>query len=122
MFSTYAKLPDVLSVAELQSHFDQVIAGLQSGPQATDSARDLLELALRQVNSGEALDAARSQAICEWIQAQWQPVDEVLTDRLLGSIVNLNLQACVSLLDNALADANTPEESRELIAVARGEL
>lgn len=122
MFSTYAKLPDVLTTAELQPYFDQVLANLQTGSQAHVSARDLLELALRQAQTAEALDPARSQQISNWIRSQWQPADESLTDHLLGSIVNLKLQACLPLLDSALADPATPQESRELIASARQEI
>ena len=121
MISSYAKLPESLNETELAPHFDQLIASLPDG-QATDKARDLLELVLRQANTGAELDPDRSRQISDWVVSKWQPADESLTDHLLGSIVNLNLQACLPLLDSALADPATPEASRELIESARREM
>ncbi|SMQ77976.1 hypothetical protein SAMN05444673_3173 [Bacillus sp. OV166] len=113
----YSRLPDYLTVKEINSHFCELLRYIELNYAASplSISEAFCELAERQCNTYEYLEESLKKLIDNWVISNWNIDNYKLIDNLLSLIALLGLEKSFHTAKASLVNTNLITEVRKEI-------
>jgi len=114
----FASLPDILSVEEVKTYFEEIFSSAQAAPREQVIAA-LFEVMQRQLSTYSPLEPSLRGPIEQLVCQHWDTSRAGLyLNQLLSLVINLELGGCIPLLEKALQGNELSEDVRTELSQA----